>query len=829
MAIPADNYSTTSVAYSKKDDINPPDPVGGSLGDSEPPVGEVVFRGSIFVEGATNTTRQRVRSFGDVNVQGELGDRVVLIAQPAVPLSASTVDNALFAEFAASAGDSALLTGKPPSTGAGASTIVCRDALGDVTANEFFGTFAGTDLNTASIININASLVQLHASVDANASRIALNTASIVNINASLVNLHASVDANASLISLNIASIVNINASLVQLHASVDANASRIVLNTASIVNINASLVQINNLASNQASEITVLEGARASNAPLILDNASAIIVLESARASNAPLILDNASAIGALETLTVSHTASLASAATIYLDNASAITVLEASALFSLTNASSGGAVIAIGASNNTGRLRTLIGGSGVELTQNASSITITASGNLGTLQASITANESDITALEGRGFISNVIQDTTPELGGNLGTRGFQIVNASLISMSSTGSILIAADKQIHITASDNIDITGSVVTINGIDPVVLDAGHASTAAIALDNASAITVLEGARASNAPLILDNASAIGALETLTVSHTASLASAATIYLDNASAITVLEGARASNAPLIVDNASAIGALETLTVAHTGSLASAATIYLDNASAITVLEASALFSLTNASSGDAGIAIGASNNTGRLRTLMGGSGIELTQNASSITIAASGNLGTLQASVTANETAIADNATAITALQASTTRIDASIININASLVQLHASVDALDLRTLGVSNLPVVASTITWNLNAEPVGSVHLTLASTLINISDLESGRRYSLIVTQASNGTSLTFNSSAFVGVPSSADVPDILNIGASATTFHFISNGSHLFTTAVTDSSGDSYATIFRGEATSARYA
>jgi len=131
--------------------------------------------------------------------------------------------------------------------------------------------------------------------------------------------------------------------------------------------------------------------------------------------------------------------------------------------------------------------------------------------------------------------------------------------------------------------------------------------------------------------------------------------------------------------------------------------------------------------------------------------------------------------------------------------------------------------------VDNLDLRTLGVSSLPVVSSNITWNLNAEPVGSVHLTLASTVIGVADLEAGRRYALIVTQASTGTSLTFDSS-FVGVPSSADVPDLLNIASTVTTvFHFVSDATKLRAVDIRDSDGGSYATIFHGEATSARYA
>ena len=91
MAIPTDNYKTTSVSYGKKDDVNPPDPVGGTPGEAEPASAQVVFRGSVFVDPVTNSTKQRVRSFGDVNAQGVLTERTVLVESPALPLAASTV------------------------------------------------------------------------------------------------------------------------------------------------------------------------------------------------------------------------------------------------------------------------------------------------------------------------------------------------------------------------------------------------------------------------------------------------------------------------------------------------------------------------------------------------------------------------------------------------------------------------------------------------------------------------------------------------------------------------------------------------------------------
>lgn len=171
MAIPTDNYKTTSVSYGKKDDVNPPDPVGGTPGDSEPASAQVVFRGSVFVDPVTNATKQIVRSFGDVNAQGALTERSVVVDTPELPLAASVITFAASASFAASAGeltnvltiggggtgastlasaqtalgitdsrDASTLQGKLPDTAGTASTIACRDGSGALVA-------AGVDLS----------------------------------------------------------------------------------------------------------------------------------------------------------------------------------------------------------------------------------------------------------------------------------------------------------------------------------------------------------------------------------------------------------------------------------------------------------------------------------------------------------------------------------------------------------------------------------------------------------------------------------------------------------------------------------------------------------
>jgi hypothetical protein len=230
------------------------------------------------------------------------------------------------------------------------------------------------------------------------------------------------------------------------------------------------------------------------------------------------------------------------------------------------------------------------------------------------------------------------------------------------------------------------------------------------------------------------------------------------------------------------------------------------------TLAADNASAITVLEASALFSLTNAGGTGETLVVGASNNTGRIKSLVagtnviltvaastltisaaggageintasnlsasgegifasksavslefknlhGGSGIELVSTASGITINASGNLGTLQASVTAN-------ASAITVLQASVTANASSITVVSASLTAFEAAT---------ASNFVVTNASVAANASA-----IVVLEASSLFSLTNAGGG---DTLVVGASNNTGRIKSITAGSGMDSTVEASNL----------------------------------------------
>uniref|UniRef100_A0A6M3IXC8 Uncharacterized protein n=2 Tax=viral metagenome TaxID=1070528 RepID=A0A6M3IXC8_9ZZZZ len=115
------------------------------------------------------------------------------------------------------------------------------------------------------LINANASIDDLSANININASEIIPLQSNIVNLNASLPNLSASTNINASEIIALQTNMINANASIANLSASININASEINALIAIHTNINASIANLSASININASNIIAIIAGNAS------------------------------------------------------------------------------------------------------------------------------------------------------------------------------------------------------------------------------------------------------------------------------------------------------------------------------------------------------------------------------------------------------------------------------------------------------------------------------------------------------------------------------------------------------------------------------------
>uniref|UniRef100_A0A6M3JRS7 Tail protein n=1 Tax=viral metagenome TaxID=1070528 RepID=A0A6M3JRS7_9ZZZZ len=116
------------------------------------------------------------------------------------------------------------------------------------------------------VINLNASITNLSASTNINASNINALQTNMINANASIANLSASTNINASNINALQTNMINANASIANLSASTNINASNIIaLQQATHTEINASIANLSASININASNIIAIIAGNAS------------------------------------------------------------------------------------------------------------------------------------------------------------------------------------------------------------------------------------------------------------------------------------------------------------------------------------------------------------------------------------------------------------------------------------------------------------------------------------------------------------------------------------------------------------------------------------
>ncbi len=357
--------------------------------------------------------------------------------------------------------------------------------------------------NSASSFAVSASNSASAADVSASIACVKSAEASTFAVNASNSASAAAVDAS------NVASAIAAFGSIITSGSNLGGGEGVFVSATGGLSVYKSFVAGSGMQVTSTATEITYTSLADASLAASVAANSSTIVVLTASTAANASSIVVISASLTAFEAATASNfvvtNASVAA-------NASAIVVLEASSLFSLTNAGGTGETLVVGASNNTGRIKSIAAGDNVVLTVGASTLTISAVIPGGAGEANTGSNlgvgEPIFVAKSALDFTYNTIGagnnvTISPASAGTVRVNAPSAVTTTS-ALSASGVELITGASAANVThlpiaGIDNINIvsSGSQVTISG-SLLALQTDHASTAAVALDNASAITVLE-------------------------------------------------------------------------------------------------------------------------------------------------------------------------------------------------------------------------------------------------------------------------------------------------------------------------------------------